>query len=194
MATVYGTENQDKYINILRSHLGDDAVMAATRQVLKLELQAPLPDSVSVESTSAIIDHLKLKVGMSNRSSGQEPSAAGMATIKRLSGRELLALADLDTPVPSELDADMCKVVNRLRRLASLRSIVQQQDKPLAQNGKEPIQVALLVKLLGGAAEAAKALGVTIKTLEGWGDYLPDSHESRAELITRGAVKARLPV
>ncbi|MBD4337016.1 hypothetical protein GUH15_13290, partial [Xanthomonas citri pv. citri] len=47
--------------------------------------------------------------------------------------------------------------------------------------------------VLGSSSEAAKALGVTIKTLEGWGDYLPESHESRAQLVTAGAVRARLP-
>ena len=93
------------------------------------------------------------------------------------------------------MDADLCTVVARLRRLNMVQDMVSKSliDKPIAINGTSPILVGNLVDLLGSPSEAAKALGVTIKTLEGWGDYLPESHESRAQLVTAGAVKARLP-
>lgn len=193
MPTTYGTDNQNHYVSILRARLGEDAVAEATRAVLGMAAGEPLPDSISVESTSGIIERLKVHANKGGANADPSPSPAARPGPKRMSGRELLALAELDASVPTDLDPDMAKVVSRLRRMTALRGIIRSQDAPMALNGKEPIQVAVFVRLLGGAAEAAKSLGVTIKTLEGWGEYLPDSHESRAELVTGGAVKARLP-
>lgn len=188
MSAVYGTANQNNYINILRLNLGDQAVDDATRKVLGLDATGAIPEKVTVEQTSTIINALK----------EQTPRAATSGDAKtrgtsKMSGRELLALGNLDNPVPAGLDKDMLQVVSRLRRLAALMQITGSPDKPLALNGQDPIRIAIMVDLLGSTAEVAKALGVNIKTVEGWGEYLPDSHESRAELVTRGGVKARLP-
>ncbi|QRD62656.1 hypothetical protein H8Z72_22720 (plasmid) [Xanthomonas citri pv. citri] len=194
MSTTYGTENQNRYLNMLRGTVGEDAVANATRKVLGLDPGAALPDSVSVEQTSAILGLLK---DIASKATGRLDSRVGQGhsagATKRLTGLELLALADLGTAVPTDLDQAMHKVVMRLRRLNALREVAMNPDAPVALNGKEPILVAVFVSILGGQAEAAKALGVTMKTLEGWGEYLPDSHESRAELVTKGAVRARLP-
>lgn len=189
----FGTDNQTHYIGILKTKLGADAVVETTRKVLGLDATGQLPSTISPEVVSSIIDELKKvqpkKVRKSSDTGGQvEP--------QRLSGRELLDLADLTKEVPTGLDADLCVVIARLRRLHLVQDILSKLliDKPIAINGSSPIQVNHLIELLGSSSEAAKALGVTIKTLEGWGDYLPESHESRAQLITAGAVRARLPV
>ncbi|MCW0399284.1 hypothetical protein NB700_001840 [Xanthomonas sacchari] len=194
MATVYGTDNQNRYLNMLRARSGEEAVVAATRKVLRLESTAPLPQSVGVEDTSSIINILKEAEpkAIGRPAAGRERSHF-RETPKRLTGHELLGLADLAVAVPTDLDPAMYKVVMRLRRLSALREVALDADAPIALNGKDPILVSVFVFLLGGTAEAAMALGVTIKTLEGWGEYLPDSHESRAELVTKGAVRARLP-
>lgn len=188
MSAVYGTANQNKYVKILRRNLGDKAVDDATRKVLGLDGTEAIPELVPVEHTSAIIDALKDQAPKARSGMGGQKTGA-----VKMSGRELLALANLDNPVPAGMDRDMLKVVSRLRRLAALMQITASPDKPLALNGQDPIRIATLVDLLGNTAEVAKALGVNMKTVEGWGEYLPDSHESRAELVTRGGVKARLP-
>lgn len=193
MATIYGTANQHHYMSILRTQLTGPVVEEATRKVLGLDATAPLPETVTVENTSSIINLLKEASGKSAGKPAAGHAGSPISTVRKMSGRELLALANLDAQVPVDLDPDLLKVVMRLRRMTVLAQMTRGLDKPIALNGVEPIRVDLLVELLGSPADAAKALGVTIKTLEGWGEYLPDSHESRAELVTRGAVKARLP-
>nr|WP_312130846.1 Cro/CI family transcriptional regulator [Stenotrophomonas pavanii] len=194
MATVYGTDNQHRYLNMLRAKVGDDAVATVSRKVLGIDPAAELPSSIGVDETSQIITLLK---EVDPKAAGRPPAALergqGTGTPKRLTGRELLRLAELGNPVPTDLDPDMYKVVMRLRRLSALQDLSVNPDRPIALNGGGPILTSVFVALLGGPANAAKALGVTIKTVEGWGDYLPHSHESRAELVTKGAVRARLP-
>ena len=190
--TKFGTENQAHYVGILKAKLGNDVVVATTRKVLGLDSTAPMPSTISAEVVSLIIDELKKVAPPKARKAA---AGEGKGEVNRMSGRELLDLVDLSKELPANLDPEMRLVVARLRRLHMLQSMVSgaQLDKPLAINGGNPILVSQLVELLGSRSEAAKALGVTLKTLEGWGDYLPESHESRAQLVTAGAVKARLP-
>ena len=195
MSTIYGTDNQHHYVGILRTRLGTEKVDAATRKVLGLDVTAPLPERVASEATSSIIDLLK-ELLPPGKGAGSSRKAAGQETrATRLTGRELLGLASLEVAVPADLDPEMATVVARLRKLNKLQALLagSAMDAPQAVNGREPILVSQLVQLLGTASAAAKALGVTLKTLEGWGEFLPESHESRAELATFGAVKARLP-
>jgi len=190
--TKYGTDNQTHYIGILKSKLGPDVVAAITRKVMGLDETSELPASISSEVVSTIIDELKkMQPPKVRKSAGGESTQDTL----RLTGRELLALADPTKEVPVYLDDDLRVVVARLRRLHMIQGMISKTaiDKPIAVNGPNPILISTLVELLGSPSEAAKALGVTLKTLEGWGDYLPESHESRAQLVTAGAVKARLP-
>ncbi|KLC04046.1 hypothetical protein XP420_15665 [Xanthomonas perforans] len=184
----FGTENQTVYISILKTKLGADIVVQTTRKVLGLDATGPLPPTIAPEVVSSIISELKKVPPKKFRKPNEtEP--------QRMTGRELLDLADLLKELPASLDPDLLSVITRLRRLHLVQDIVSKSliDKPIAVNGCSPIQVNHLIEVLGSSSEAAKALGVTIKTLEGWGDYLPESHESRAQLVTAGAVRARLP-
>ncbi|APO97759.1 MULTISPECIES: Cro/CI family transcriptional regulator [Xanthomonas] len=184
----FGTENQTVYIGILKTKLGADIVVETTRKVLGLDATGPLPPTISPEVVSSIISELKKVPPKKFR----KPTDTGP---QRMTGRELLDLADLSKELPTGLDPDLLSVITRLRRLHLVQDTVSKSliDRPIAVNGCSPIQVNHLIEVLGSSSEAAKALGVTIKTLEGWGDYLPESHESRAQLVTAGAVRARLP-
>jgi hypothetical protein len=188
----FGTENQTHYIGILKTKLGADVVVDTTRKVLGLDATGPLPSTISPEVVSSIIDELKK---VQPRKARKPNDTGAKLEPQRMSGSELLDLADPSKELPSGMDPDLCVVIARLRRLHLVQDIVSKLliDKPIAVNGSNPVQVSQLIDLLGSPSEAAKALGVTIKTLEGWGDYLPESHESRAQLVTAGAVRARLP-
>lgn len=167
-----GTPKQNAYIRGLAEEAGFERLADAIAPILGVAVDGLTDRQFTATEASQVITELQKRVGT------PKP--------KVLTARHLRRISLNEDPRPESLDDDAIWVLSRLERLQSIERLAL----GAGINGDGPILVEHLLQYFQSLEAIALAFKLSVQTIRGWGANVPQAHAHRAEVLTRGFVRA----